>query len=451
MPPAAAAALGPPAAAARARALISRARAEGATALVAKPFGALTLDLGLDEHSSPLILGTRFRRYQLIPAHAQAKPQPVSQAVTASATVASNFLADPASYCPQDFLRGPDAALLLADGQQADLPWALVDSGSEVSLLDQAFCDRYGITYSDPGGLSMRTADSSVGKLVGITRRLKLLLAPGTADEASLSLQCLVVSVQGMAYSALLGKGVLKQLGAVVDPRRNLLHYDSSRGSRASLTLHHRTELSSALLRLLSSAAVWLEPQALLAPAVASHPLPDCPEECCSDCSSESGEGWAEGSQGGSSKEDPWRWVKGFDPSARELLCNGLSLAGQRTFLLSFAHCLKRVAEDAHYARASPAARAAMLPRLLKKARQLQVEAAARTSFGAPTYTLNLVPKVGACRPVMAGGWATNMMLAEEESARTRAARMARAMARGGETAKGSPLDPGQDLFRGGC
>jgi hypothetical protein len=229
-----------------------------------------------------------------------------------------------------------------------------------------------------------------------------------------------------------MGKGPLRMLGAYTDPRADLLCYTAANGTRAALPLSQRRTLrSAALSRMFCAAEVSLEAPEQLAVDPVSYPLLDCPEDL-SDCSSV-----ADGPAGGSRQWDElWFGEK-----------VSLDAFGQGK-PPSIGCFLGRAALAAHWQKATPAARAAMLPRLLTKARQMQAEAAANDWSKRPYILINPAPKVGVCRPVISGGWATNVALDELEDVRARTERMARRMAKEREAAGGTPLDPGQVLFR---
>jgi hypothetical protein len=102
----------------------------------------------------------------------------------ARAFVANNA----ANIAPQDLLEGGKAQLLLASGALVPLQAVLLDSGSKVSVIDQAFCDTHGIAYSSAASLRMRTADARLGELVGVTEQVLLVLGDDTPQRTAVPL-----------------------------------------------------------------------------------------------------------------------------------------------------------------------------------------------------------------------------------------------------------------------
>ena len=113
-----------------------------------------------------------------------------------------------ANVSPQNLLSNGKAQLLTASGATVPLPVALLDSGSEVSIVDQAFCDAHGIVYSSAQGMLMRTADARLGEIVGVTEEVLLVLADGTPQRAVVPLSMFVlpgISKPSMGLAATTG------------------------------------------------------------------------------------------------------------------------------------------------------------------------------------------------------------------------------------------------------
>jgi hypothetical protein len=89
-----------------------------------------------------------------------------------------------------------------------------------------------------------------------------------------MTLRCLVVKVQGVAYSTVMGKGPLRMLGTYTDPPAHLLCCTAAAGSHAALPLsQRRTPCRATLLRIFGAAEASLEAPEQLAVNAAGAPV----------------------------------------------------------------------------------------------------------------------------------------------------------------------------------
>jgi hypothetical protein len=168
-----------------------------------------------------------------------ADASPDTPAIDACSAQARLFLQNSGdNLAPQDFVTDGGICVAGPNASTVPVPAAMLDTGSEVCIIDKDFCDANNITYGEPAGLQMRTANAQESGVAGITGPVKLTVGKG-AQLASLSTQCLVVPGVGRQYTLLVGKAVLKRLNAYVVPDEDLLHYRTDAGPSASLPVSH--------------------------------------------------------------------------------------------------------------------------------------------------------------------------------------------------------------------
>ena len=122
---------------------------------------------------------------------------------------------------------------LLPDGTTVTGNFAS-DSGATFSLVNKNWCHRVGLNYSLTD-IKLKLADTSMGRVIGITDPVWCIIAKGTPNEALGMAQALVMEDCPEDLDGLMAKDVLHTMDAWVDQRAQLFCYKSTAGHRCSV------------------------------------------------------------------------------------------------------------------------------------------------------------------------------------------------------------------------
>ena len=161
-------------------------------------------------------------------------------AMGASATEVASYNAvsgDIAYVANQDEVGG--MTLVLPDGRKALPQRLMLDSGSDIAIIDAEYAKSLGLTWSPAPHFKLNDVHCNLKGVVGVTPLCTLVLAKGTPYEASLKCRFFVLEGVGTLYEVLIGQPQLRPHGAYQDPINNELRYRPFWQSRGdSLHVH---------------------------------------------------------------------------------------------------------------------------------------------------------------------------------------------------------------------
>jgi hypothetical protein len=135
--------------------------------------------------------------------------------------------------------------LLLPNGEcvQGDTK---VDTGASSTLANRRWAEQNGIRFY-PTSVQLRLADSSLGRVAGITEPMWGVVAAGTRHQATAMLQALVIDNAPDVFELLTAKDHLHDLNAWVMPRDQLFSYQTDAGHRHTVPVecYHNTEIGA--------------------------------------------------------------------------------------------------------------------------------------------------------------------------------------------------------------
>ena len=124
------------------------------------------------------------------------------------------------------------------------------DSGATFSLVNKNWCHRVSLNYSLTD-IKLKLADTSMGRVIGITDPVWCIIAKGTPNEALGMAQALVMEDCPEDLDGLMAKDVLHTMDAWVDQRSQQFCYRSTAGHRCSVPVECFVEYSPTIAALM--------------------------------------------------------------------------------------------------------------------------------------------------------------------------------------------------------
>jgi hypothetical protein len=113
-----------------------------------------------------------------------------------------------------------------ATGELLSRPVNIVDSGSNMIIVTQAFCNQHNLHYSSHDTTDTTTSSGAVTSTAGkLTTPVDIVLCKGTEHQMSLRLPIHVMGGRHSTFELLLGTPWLNAIGAVLDTLSSTLTY----------------------------------------------------------------------------------------------------------------------------------------------------------------------------------------------------------------------------------
>ena len=109
-------------------------------------------------------------------------------------------------------------SLVLPSGRSGLPHRTLVDTGSNIGIIDKAYAQAIGLSWKAKEGLEVGDVHCGSGPVAGIASPVEVVWARGTPHECRTTTELYVLEGVGATYQLLLGEPQLRPHGAYPDP-----------------------------------------------------------------------------------------------------------------------------------------------------------------------------------------------------------------------------------------